>query len=44
MLGTARCDEFRTDPGLKKACASLWARDIDAVVVIGNGPNVVPTR
>lgn len=35
MLGSARCDEFRTNEGLKKALASLTAHTCDALVVIG---------
>ena len=33
--GTARCDEFRTDAGIKKAVANLSDRGIDGLVVIG---------
>jgi 6-phosphofructokinase 1 len=35
VLGTTRCDEFRTDPGVKRACANLSNRSIDGLVVIG---------
>jgi 6-phosphofructokinase 1 len=35
MLGTARCDEFRTDAGIEKAYANLCDRDVDGLVVIG---------
>jgi 6-phosphofructokinase 1 len=35
ILGSARCDEFRTAAGLNKACANLSKRNIDALVVIG---------
>jgi 6-phosphofructokinase 1 len=35
ILGTARCDEFRTDVGIEKALANLSDRSIDGVVVIG---------
>ena len=35
ILGSARCDEFRTDQGVKKTVAHLVNRNIDAVVVIG---------
>ena len=35
MLGSARCDEFRTPAGRKKALAHLAARHIDRLVVIG---------
>lgn len=41
MLGTARCDEFRTDAGIKKAHANLCDRDVDGLVVIGgNGSQI----
>ena len=35
MLGSTRCDEFRTDGGLKKALTNLNAHNIDSLVVIG---------
>lgn len=35
ILGTARCDEFRTDVGIEKALVNLSDRSIDGVVVIG---------
>jgi 6-phosphofructokinase 1 len=35
MLGSTRCDEFRTAAGRNKACANLSKRNIDALVVIG---------
>lgn len=35
ILGSARCDEFRTDEGVKKAVAHLTSRGLDALVVIG---------
>jgi 6-phosphofructokinase 1 len=35
MLGTSRCDEFRTAAGQRKALGELRARDISALVVIG---------
>ena len=35
MLGTARCDEFRTEAGVRKACANLTERGLDGIVVIG---------
>lgn len=35
ILGTARCDEFRTDAAIEKALANLSDRSIDGVVVIG---------
>ena len=41
MLGSTRCDEFRTAAGQNKACANLSRRNIDALVVIGgNGSQV----
>lgn len=35
MLGSARCDEFRTNEGLKKALTNLSGYNIDSLVVIG---------
>ncbi len=35
MLKTARCDEFRTPEGRKKAYENLRAAEIDGVVIIG---------
>ena len=35
ILGSARCEEFRTDEGVKKAVAQLIRHSIDALVVIG---------
>ena len=35
ILGSTRCDEFRTSAGRNKACANLSKRNIDALVVIG---------
>lgn len=35
FLGTARCDEFRTEAGRKKAVENLRRRGIEGVVVIG---------
>jgi 6-phosphofructokinase 1 len=35
MLGTSRCDEFRTAAGQRKALGELRSRDISALVVIG---------
>jgi 6-phosphofructokinase 1 len=35
VLGTARCDEFRTREGRRKAALNLVERGIDALVVIG---------
>lgn len=35
ILKTARCNEFKTEEGLKKALNNLKAREIDALVVIG---------
>lgn len=35
ILGSARCEEFKTDEGLRKAIRSLRQMDIDALVVIG---------
>ena len=35
MLGSARCDEFRTNEGVKRAFETLSQHDIDAAVVIG---------
>ena len=41
MLGSTRCDEFRTAAAQNKACANLSKRNIDALVVIGgNGSQV----
>ena len=34
MLGSARCDEFKTNEGIDRACANL-SSGLDAVVVIG---------
>ncbi len=34
MLGSARCDEFKTNEGVDRACANL-SNGLDAVVVIG---------
>jgi len=34
ILGSARCDEFKTNQGVDRACANL-ATGLDAVVVIG---------
>jgi len=34
MLGSARCDEFKTKEGVERACANL-ASGLDALVVIG---------
>jgi 6-phosphofructokinase 1 len=34
MLGSARCDEFKTNEGVDRACANL-SSGLDAVVVIG---------
>jgi 6-phosphofructokinase 1 len=35
MLGSARCDEFRTASGVNKACENLSKQSVDALVVIG---------
>ena len=35
MLGSERCDEFRSNEGLKKALVNVTARNCDALVVIG---------
>lgn len=35
MLRTARCDEFKTEPGLKKALNIIEVFGIDALVVLG---------
>ena len=35
MLGSARCEEFRTEKGIRVACENLSRRAIDALVVIG---------
>ena len=35
ILGSARCEEFKTDPGRRKAIRSLRQMGIDALVVIG---------
>lgn len=35
MLGTSRCDEFKSAAGLRQALSELRARDIAALVVIG---------
>lgn len=37
VLGSARCPEFRTEEGRKRAIASMEARGIDGLVVIGGG-------
>src|SRR5512132_3199921 len=35
MLGTGRCEEFKTEDGRTQALRNLGQRDIDALVVIG---------
>ena len=35
MLGSARCEEFRTERGIAQAMATLAARSIEGLVVIG---------
>lgn len=35
VLGTSRCEEFKTAAGLRKALSELQSRDISALVVIG---------
>ena len=35
MLGSARCEEFRTEKGIRVACENLSRRAVDALVVIG---------
>ena len=35
MLGSRRCDEFRTNEGLKKALVNLNGHNIDSLVIIG---------
>lgn len=35
ILKTARCDEFRTVEGMKKARANMQSANIDAIIVIG---------
>lgn len=37
MLGSARCQEFRTENGIRKAIASLARNAIEGLVVIGGG-------
>ena len=44
VLGTARCDEFRTDTGVKKAVANLRDHNIDALVVIGGNGSQTGTH
>jgi 6-phosphofructokinase 1 len=44
VLGTARCDEFRTDAGIKKAIANLRDRSVDALVVIGGNGSQTGTH
>ena len=34
-LGTARCEEFKTEKGVQKAVENLTNRGIDALIVIG---------
>jgi len=43
-LGTARCDEFRTDAGIKKAHANLCDRNVDGLVVIGGNGSQIGTH
>lgn len=35
ILGTARCEEFRTEQGIAKAAATLDAQSFDGLIVIG---------
>lgn len=35
ILGSARCDEFRTEPGLERALSNLNARGVSTLVIIG---------
>jgi 6-phosphofructokinase 1 len=35
MLGSARCEEFRTERGIGRAAASLKAYAIEGLIVIG---------
>lgn len=44
MLGTARCDEFRTEAGVKKACVNLADRGVDGLVVIGGNGSQTGTH
>jgi 6-phosphofructokinase 1 len=44
VLGTARCDEFRTDTGIKKAIANLRSGGVDALVVIGGNGSQTGTH
>ena len=44
MLGTARCEEFRTEAGVKKAAANLAQRGIDGLVVIGGNGSQTGTH
>ena len=44
MLGTARCDEFRTEAGVRKACANLTERGLDGIVVIGGNGSQAGTH
>ena len=44
ILGTARCEEFRTDAGIEKALANLNDRRVDGVVVIGGNGSQTGTH
>jgi len=44
VLGSARCPEFKTEEGRKQALASLEARGIEALVVVGGGGSQTGAR
>ncbi len=44
ILKTARCDEFRTEAGRKKAYENMTAAGIDALVVIGGDGSLTAAR